>query len=896
MGTEDQANNSTEDIEITEWLESLDYVLKNGGPERAKQLLKEVQLHAYNAGVRFTFTANTPYVNTIHHADEAPYPGDIEIEKRIRSMIRWNAMAMVVRAQRGDTNVGGHISTYASSATLYEVGFNHFFRAKTENFPGDLIYFQGHSAPGIYARAFLEGRLSEQHLQNFRRELSKDGGLSSYPHPRLSPNFWQFPTVSMGLGPLMSIYHARFIKYLENRGLKERTGEKIWTFIGDGETDEPETLGAINMASREKLDNLIFVINCNLQRLDGPVRGNGKIIQELEGIFRGAGWNVIKVVWGKGWDSLLDEDSHGDLLRQMTETVDGTYQKYSTSDGAYIREHFFSATERLSELTRHLTDEEIKGLRRGGHDTVKVYNAYKRAVEHTGAPTVILAKTIKGYGLGESGEGKNVTHNQKKLNEKELRTFRSRFGIPISDEDISKIPFYTPPKDSREYLYLQKRRESLGGFLPKREVRCPALKMPPAALFEEFFAGSGDNAASTTMAFHRILAKLLKDKEIGKYIVPIIPDEARTFGMEGLFRQVGIFSQVGQLYEPVDKDSLMYYKESLDGQILEEGINEAGAMSSFIAAATAYANFNIPMIPFYIYYSMFGYQRVGDLVWAAGDMMSRGFLLGGTAGRTSLNGEGLQHQDGHSHVLFGTVPNVVCYDPAFAFEVAVLIQEGIQRMYEKQENVVFYITVGTDTYQMPAMPANPEKIKEGIIKGIYRLKQSKTTKKNRAHLLGSGAIINSALEAQELLANYDVQADVWSVTSYNELRRDGLECDRWNMLHPAEKPRIPYVTETLANETGVFVASSDYMKLQPDSIAKWLPGTLISLGTDGFGLSETRGNLRDHFEVDAKFMVLATLTALVKEGKADKAVIQKAIQELGINTEKKYPLDLTEPA
>jgi pyruvate dehydrogenase E1 component len=892
MPSDKELTENWDSIETREWLESLDYVLQNGGPERARELIKDIQIHAYNAGVRFPFTSTTPYQNTIPKGEEVEYPGDEELERRLTSIIRWNAMAMVVRAQRGNTNVGGHISSYASSAYLYEVGFNHFFRGKNGDFPGDLVYFQGHTSPGIYSRAFLEGRLDQDQLKNFRRELAPEGGLSSYPHPRLMRDFWQFPTVSMGLGPIMALYHARFIKYMENRGLKPKTGEKIWCFIGDGETDEPETLGAINMASREKLDNLIFVINCNLQRLDGPVRGNGKIIQELEGIFRGAGWNVLKVIWGSNWDSLFENDSEGELLKAMLEAVDGDFQKYSTSDGAYVREHFFK-NPKLKKLVEHLSDKDLKELKRGGHDLRKVYNAYKRATESNGSPTVVLAKTIKGYGLGESGEGKNVTHNQKKLNEQELREFRARFNIPISDAEIDKIPFYKPAPDSPEMKYMEERRQALGGALPARIVDFPKLKTPDESLFEEFYKGSGGREASTTMAFHRILAKLLKDKELGKYIVPIIPDEARTFGMEGLFRQVGIFSQVGQLYEPVDKDSLLYYKESNDGQILEEGINEAGAMSSFCVAGTAYANFGVPMIPFYIYYSMFGFQRIGDLVWAAGDLLCKGFLLGGTAGRTSLNGEGLQHQDGHSHVLFGTVPNALCYDPAFGFEVAVIIREGIRRMYEMDEKVFYYITVGTDAYDMPEMPENTKKLKEGILKGLYKFKKAKATKGNqKAHLFGSGAIMNSVLEAQEILKKYKVDADVWSVTSYNELRRDGVECDRWNMLNPGKKPKVPYVTEILSKEKGVVVSSSDYMKLQPDSIRKWVPQKMVNLGTDGYGMSETRENLRDYFEVDAKFVALATLTALQEEGKVKADVIKKAIKDLKIDTSKTDPMSL----
>jgi len=707
------------------------------------------------------------------------------------------------------------------------------------------------------------------------------------------PEFWQFPTVSMGLGPMMAIYQARFIKYLENRGLKPRRGEKVWAFLGDGETDEPETLGAIGMAAREKLDNLIFVINCNLQRLDGPVRGNGKIIQELEGIFRGAGWNVLKVIWGGRWDSILEKDSQGLLVKSKNETVDGIYQKFSVSDGAYIRQYFFNKNPELARLVEHLSDDDIKRLNRGGHDPQKVYNAYKKAFDNEGSPTVILAKTIKGYGLGEAGEGKNVTHNQKKLNEEELREFRSRFGIPISDEKLSEIPFYRPSNDSPEVKYLQERRAALGGYIPKRYIECKPIPVPPADVYEEFLSASEGREASTTMAFHRILTKLLKDKELGKHIVPIIPDEARTFGMEGLFRQIGIFSQVGQLYEPVDKDSLLYYKESPNGQILEEGINEAGAMSSWIAAATSYASFGTQMVPFYIYYSMFGFQRVGDLVWAAGDLLARGFLLGGTAGRTSLNGEGLQHQDGHSHVHFGTVPSALCYDPAFAYEVAIIIREGLRRMVENHENVFYYITVGTDSYPMPNIPEPRAQVLEGVIKGMYRYSSSSLKKsKAKVNIMGSGAILNAVFPAREMLENLGVEVDIWSVTSYNELRREALDCEHYNLLHPEEKPRVPYITQLTEGEKGIWVATSDYMKLQPDSIRQWMPKDFISLGTDGFGRSDTRANLRDHFEVSARYTSWAAVVGLVRNGSLPSALLSKLQKEWGIDTSKPNPLTL----
>ncbi len=796
-------------------------------------------------------------------------------------------MAMVVRANKLADGVGGHISTYASSATLYEIGFNHFFRGRTDTNNGDLVYFQGHASPGIYARAFVEGRLSETNLGNFRRELASGGGLSSYPHPWLMPNFWQFPTVSMGLAPIMGIYQARFNRYLEDRGLKPQDDNKVWVFMGDGESDEPESLGALTMASREKLDNLIFVINCNLQRLDGPVRGNGKIIQELEALFRGAGWNVIKVIWGEDWDSILEKDTEGLLARRMGEVVDGEYQKYSVSPGAYIREKFFGKDPRLLEMVAHLSDEQLAKMKRGGHDPEKVYAAYKAAVEYKGAPTVVLAKTIKGYGLGESGEGKNISHQQKKLNDQELKEFRTRFNIPISDAEVAKAPFYRPAEDSPEMQYLRQRRNALGGSLPVRRTKTTALKTPSEEIFEEFYKGTEGRPVSTTMAYVRVLSKLLRDESIGKFIVPIIPDEARTFGMEGLFRQCGIYSHVGQLYEPVDADSLMYYKEAKDGQILEEGINEAGSISSFIAAGTAYASHNINMIPFYTYYSMFGPQRVGDLVWAAGDLRCRGFLVGATSGRTTLNGEGLQHQDGHTHLLTSTVPNLISYDPAFAYEIAVIIRHGIERMYEKQESVFYYISVGNENYSMPPMP---EGVKEGIIKGLYRFSRSTKTSDLKAHLLGSGAIMNQVLEAQKILEEkYNVSTDVWSATSYNELRREALHAQRENLLN-GKKTRVPYVTQVLQNEKGVFVSASDYMKVLGDSIRQWVPGPYTVLGTDGFGRSESREALRDFFEVDAKHIVWAALTTLHEQKQISDEVLSKAQGELKINPKKLNPM------
>ncbi len=891
VADKEQVYDELEAVETREWLESLDWVLKHGGDKRVQRLLRQLEIHAYKAGVRLPFTANTPYINTIPADEEPPFPGNREIERRIKSIIRWNAMAMVVRANRASAGIGGHISTYASAATLYEMGFNHFFKGPGENHSGDLIFFQGHASPGIYARAFLEGRLTAKQLENFRQELRPGGGLSSYPHPWLMPNFWQFPTVSMGLGPIMSIYQARFMRYLEDRGLKKDSGGKVWAFVGDGETDEPETLGAISLAAREKLDNLIWVINCNLQRLDGPVRGNGKIIQELEANFRGTGWNVIKVVWGSDWDPLLAQDEEGVLIERMGEVVDGEYQKYTVSSGDYVRKHFFGVDPRLVELAGHLSDEQIRKMRRGGHDPLKVYAAYKAAVEHKGSPTVILAQTIKGYGLGEAGEGKNITHQQKKLNEEELREFRSRFGIPISDEDLPEAPFYRPPDDSPEMTYLRQRREKLGGFVPNRVTSGSFLNTPSEKLFEEFYEGTDGREVSTTMVIVRILAKLLRDKEIGKLIVPIVPDEARTFGMEAMFRQSGIYAHTGQLYEPVDADNLLYYKEAKDGQILEEGITEAGSMSSFIAAGTAYANYGINTIPFYIFYSMFGFQRIGDLIWAAADSRVRGFLVGGTAGRTTLAGEGLQHQDGQSHVLALSVPNLVTYDPAYAYELAVILRDGIRRMYEEQEDVFYYLTVYNENYAMPPLPDGAA-VKDGILKGMYKFKATENSKaKLRAQLLGSGPILNEVLKAQRILEEkYNIGADVWSVTSYKELQRDGLEVERWNMLNPSEKPKVPYVTQMLADAPGVFVAASDYMKVLPDSICRWVPGPLTSLGTNGFGRSDGRQALRDFFEVSARYIALATLTSLAREKQIPLDIVRGAMEDLEIDSSKANPM------
>ena len=873
--------------ETREWLESLDYVLQSGGPAKVARLLRELTVHARQNGVKLPFTANTPYINTISTDEQSLMPGSPDVERRIKSFVRWNAAAMVVRANKAEEGIGGHISTYASAATLYEVGFNHFFQGHEQG-DGDVIFFQGHAAPGIYARAYLEGRIDETHLENFRRETRPGGGLSSYPHPWLMPGFWEFPSVSMGLGPIMAIYQARFIRYLEDRGLKPKSNSRVWAFIGDGETDEPEALGAITLPAREKLDNLIFVINCNLQRLDGPVRGNGQIIQELEAAFRGAGWNVIKVLWGREWDPLLAKDRDGLLVKRMGEVVDGQYQKYAVESGAYVREHFWGADPRLLDMVKHLSDDQLKKMSLGGHDPIKIYNAYKSAVEHRGAPTVILARTIKGYGLGEAGEGKNITHQQKKMNEEELRAFRTRFGIPLSDDDVARTPFYRPAEDSVEMKYMKARRKALGGYVPSRRNRSQPLASVPSEPFEEFHTGTEGRKASTTMVFVRLLSKLLRDKDLGSLVVPIVPDEARTFGMEALFRQVGIYSHAGQVYEPVDMDTLLYYKEASDGQILEEGINEAGSLSSFIAAGTSYATHGVNTIPFFIFYSMFGFQRIGDLIWAAADSRTRGFMLGGTSGRTTLAGEGLQHQDGNSHLLAYPVPNLVSYDPAFAYEIAVIIQDGIRRMYVDQESVFYYLTVMNEQYAMPEMP---EGVQDGILKGLYRFRAtSKPDAKLRAQLLGSGAILPEVIKAQEILeSKYNVGADVWSVTSYGELYRDGHACERWNMLHPAKLARVPYVTQCLAKAPGVLVAASDYVKALPDSIDRWLPRPLAALGTDGFGRSESRAALRDFFEVDYRYVILATLTALARDGKIDASVVEQAIQTHTVNPEKANP-------
>ena len=878
------------DGDEAKWLESLEsvleFALKSQGPERTSRFLDSLTARLRDHGVEAPRVVSTPYINTIPAEKQAPFPGDWEMERRIKSYVRWNAMAMVVNANRAHSGLGGHISTYASAATLYEVAFNHFLRARTDEFVGDFIYFQGHATPGIYARAFLEGRLGEHHLQHFRQELAQGGGLSSYPHPYLMPDFWQFPTVSMGLGPLLSIYQARYNRYLAARGLCKGEEPKVWAFIGDGETDEPETLGSFTLAARENLDNLIWVINCNLQRLDGPVRGNGKIIQELEAVFQGAGWNVIKVIWGSDWDKLLAADKSGLLLKRMEEAVDGDYQKYSVEPGSYTRKHFFGRYPELLPLVNHLTDEQIQKLLRGGHDSRKVYAAYKAAVEHKGQPTVILAKTVKGYGLGEAGEGRNVTHQQKKLNEKELREFRARFGIPISDEEIAETPFFRPTPGSAETKYLLERRRKLGGFLPRRVVEAESLEVPKLDFFAEFFKGSGKFEVSTTMGFVRLLSMLIRNKAIGRQIVPIIPDEARTFGLDALFREVGIYSPKGQLYEPVDIKSLLYYHEAKDGQILEEGITEAGSMATFIAAGTSYATHGRYTIPFYTYYSMFGFQRIGDLMWLAGDIKARGFLLGATAGRTTLNGEGLQHQDGHSLILSSTIPTLLTYDPAFAFELAVIIAEGMRRMYVEQEDIFYYLSLYNENYSMPPIP---EGVEDGILKGLYRFKPGPEKKKVKAHLFGSGPIIREALRAQQILADkFDVSADVWSATSYKLLRNDALQARRWNMLHPTATAKKSHVETLLANESGVFVAVSDNMKIVPDQIAPWVPGGLTTLGTDGFGRSDTRENLRRFFEVDGELTVIATLFALAEKGQMQRTVVQKAIKEFDVDPEKAF--------
>ena len=880
-----------EQIELQEWMQSLRDVLEISGSDQARNILLALQSEAQKSGLSFEHPLNTPYLNTIPASKQAPFPGSREVERRIKSIIRWNAMAMVTRANRQLDGIGGHISTFASAATLYEVGFNHFWHGASDDHPGDLVFFQGHASPGIYSRAFVEGRLSEEKLKNFRRELAPGGGLSSYPHPWLMKDFWKFPTVSMGLGPLMAIYQARYMKYLENRGLIPKSNQKVWCFIGDGESDEPETTGCISIAGREKLDNLVFVLNCNLQRLDGPVRGNGSIVREMEARFRSANWNVIKCLWGSEWDTLLDRDDNGILARTFDETVDGEFQKLSVSDGAYVRENFFGKNEELLNLVSNMGDQELKKLKRGGHDPAKVYNAYKAASETEGQPTIVIAKTVKGYGLGEAGEGKNIAHNQKKLNEDELLSFRTRFGIPISDDDVKNAPFYKPAEDSIEMEYIRERRAALGGHVPARVSITKPIDLPPEKIYDEFYTGTGDREASTTMVVGRIVSKLLKDKNVGELIVPIIPDESRTFGMESLFSQCGIYAPTGQLYTPVDRDQLMYYKEAKDGQLLQEGINEAGAGASWVAAGTAYSVYNVNTIPFYIFYSMFGFQRIGDLIWAAADSRTKGFLIGGTAGRTTLNGEGLQHEDGHSHVISQTVPNCKSYDPAYAYEMAAIIEEGIREMYHEGKDVFYYITAMNENYVMPPAP-EADNLKESIIKGCYKFRGPVDgRKKAQVNLFGSGTILNEVVKASDLLAEkYDVATNVYSVTSYKELTDDALECDRWNLLHPEEDQKVPYVQSLFEDEPDVFVTSSDYMKCLSDTLARWLPGSLHSLGTNGFGRSESRANLRNFFEVDHKYVALAALTQLAKKGEVDAGLPAQAIKDLEIDPDKLNPL------
>ena len=877
-------------VESEEWLEAINSVIENEGVERAQYLLQRLSTKVTETGAQLPYAINTPYRNTIPVSKEARMPGDLFMERSIRSLIRWNAMAMVMRANLKDGTLGGHISSFQSSATLYDVGFNYFFRGTTEEQLGDLVYIQGHSAPGIYARSFLEGGLSEEQLDKFRQEVDGDG-LSSYPHPWLMPDYWQFPTVSMGLGPLQAIYQAHIMKYLDHRGIASRGSRKVWCFAGDGEMDEPESQGAISLAGRENLDNLVFVVNCNLQRLDGPVRGNGKIIQELEGVFRGAGWNVIKVVWGRQWDPLFEQDKLGLLQQRMDEAVDGEYQNYKSRSGAYTREHFFGKYPDLLKIVEDLTDEDIFRLNRGGHDPYKVYAAYEAATTHSGQPTVILAKTVKGYGLGPAGEAQNYTHSVKKLDLEGLKDFRDRFDIPISDADLDKVPYYRPPEDSTEMRYLKQRRSSLGGSLPRRKSDFEALTIPPLSVLKSLLKGTGDREISTTMAFVRILSTLIKDKQIGERIVPIVPDEARTFGMEGMFRQLGIYSSGGQLYEPTDTDQIMYYREDKKGQVLEEGINDGGAFAAWLAAATSYSNNETPLIPFYVFYSMFGFQRIGDLCWAAGDLQARGFLLGGTSGRTTLNGEGLQHQDGHSHILAATVPNCVSYDPTYAYELAVIIRQGLQEMYVEKLPRYYYITIMNENY---AQPAIPEGVEKGILRGLYRLQKNSTENSEKVvQLFGSGTILRESIAAVALLQkDFGVTADVWSVTSFNELRREGLSVHRWNMLHPEDEPGLSYVEECLDGVDGPVIAATDYMKAYADQIREFVPGQYSVLGTDGFGRSDTRKRLRKFFEVDRYYITVAALSALAHEKVIDAAQVTKAIELYGIDPDKPDPVTL----
>jgi pyruvate dehydrogenase E1 component len=877
--------NDHDPVETQEWVDSLGAVLQHAGPERAKYLLGMLRDEALRTGTMPPFLATTPYRNTIPPDQEAKSPGNRELEHKIRAAIRWNAVAIILRANKESSELGGHIASFQSSALLYDIGFGHFWHAPTDQHGGDLIYVQGHVSPGIYARAFVEGRLTEQQLLGYRQE-SEGKGIPSYPHPWLMPDFWQFPTVSMGLGPLMAIYQARFLKYLEGRGLAKTDNRKVWAFLGDGECDEPESLGAISLGGRERLDNLIFVINCNLQRLDGPVRGNGKIIQELEGVFRGAGWNVIKVVWGSGWDKLFAKDKAGLLLKRMEECVDGQYQDFKSKNGAYVREHFFNTPE-LKALVADLSDEQVWKLSRGGHDPFKVYAAYAAAVKHQGQPTVILAKTVKGYGMGESGEGQMISHQAKKMTQEALKQFRDRFDIPMPDDKIAEMPFITLADGSPEKKYLHEHRAALGGYLPQRRRKTEALPTPPLANFERLLKSSEDREISTTMAFVQMLGTMLRDKAIGKHIVPIVPDESRTFGMEGMFRQLGIYSSVGQLYKPQDADQLMYYREDKAGQVLQEGINEAGAMSSWIAAATSYSTNNLPMIPFYIYYSMFGLQRVGDLAWLAGDMRSRGFLLGGTAGRTTLNGEGLQHEDGHSHILASTIPNCVAYDPTFAYEVVVIIRDGIRRMYQEQQDVYYYVTLMNENYPHPGMPEGAE---AGIVKGLYLLQEGAKAKGPRVQLIGCGTILREVMAAADLLRDdFKVNADIWSATSFNELRRDGMSTERWSLLHPSKPRRKSYLETALEGHAGPVVAATDYMRSFADQVRSQIPRRYVVLGTDGFGRSDYRVKLRKFFEVNRHYVAVAAMKALADDGEIKPEIVDQAIKKYGLDTERPDP-------
>lgn len=883
--TTDKLTQDIDSQETQEWIESLESVIEQEGVERAHFLLEELIGTARLNGANLPYSANTAYINTIPAHKEAYTPGNPAIEAKLRSYIRWNAAAMVVRANRKASELGGHIATFASAATLYDVGLNHFWHAPSPQNGGDLVFVQGHAAPGMYARSFLEGRFSEEQLDGYRQEVD-GGGLSSYPHPWLMPDYWQFPTVSMGLGPIKSIYQARFMKYLQDRKLADTANRRVWSFVGDGEVDEPETLGAISLAGREKLDNLTWVINCNLQRLDGPVRGNGKIVQELEAVFRGAGWNVIKVLWGSYWDPLLAQDNNGKLKARMLEVVDGEFQNYKAKDGAYIRENFFGADPELKEMVARMSDEDIWRLNRGGHDPHKVYAAYHAAVNHKGQPTVILAHTVKGYGMGSAGEGQNRTHSQKKLSEEEMIAYKNRFRIPLSDEEAGKAAYYRPAEDSEEMKYLHERRKALGGYLPQRQTKATPLNVPSLDIFKTLLEGSGEREMSTTMAFVRMLTILTRDKGIGKHVVPIVPDEARTFGMEGMFRQLGIYSSVGQLYEPQDKDQVMFYKEDKSGQILEEGINEAGAFSSWIAAATSYSAHGVNMVPFYIYYSMFGFQRIGDFAWAAGDCRARGFLIGGTAGRTTLAGEGLQHQDGHGMVQAGLIPNCVSYDPTFAYEMAVIVQNGLKRMYENQEDVYYYITAMNENYQQPAMPEGAE---EGIVKGMYLFK-SGGKKRKKVQLMGSGTILREVIAAAELLEkDWGVDADIWSVPSFNELAHDAQDVERWNMLHPLDNPRTPYITQCLKDRRGPAIVATDYIRQYPEQVRAWVPMNYTVLGTDGFGRSDTREQLRRHFEVNRYYVVVAALKSLADEGTLPAAKVVEAIEKYGIDVNKQNP-------